>query len=403
MKAVLSLLVIMASLLSVGVKAANPCAMDSELSPYQVLTISDTAYILPQDTLSQVRRAHHKHPVRRFFKFINRQMESFSDVDTNYIEPQHYNYEFMLQQTITYEQYTLRALDSGQMVEFSPRNSYKFGPYFGWRWIFLGYTFDVKNLSLGLDDHKPKTEFDVSLYSSLFGIDFYYRRTGNDYRINSINLGKNVDVTSLEDKPFTDINVGITGLNLYYIFNHRKFSHPAAFSQSTCQKVSAGSMIAGISYTKQSLDYDYEDLEDLIHSNPATAAVQLDSSLMFRQVKYTDVSISLGYAYNWVFRPKWLFAVSLSPALAYNQSHGDVKPTVGLDGIKGFSFKNVNIDFISRFGLVWNNTKWYAGANAILHGYNYKKSRFAARNIFGSFNIYVGFNFAKRKEYRHRR
>ena len=71
---------------------------------------------------------------------------------------------------------------------------------------------------------------------------------------------------------------------------------------------------------------------------------------------------------------------------------------MGDDGVeaKGFSFRNLNIDGIGRFGLVWNNTKWYAGASSIIHSYNYSKSQFSANSFFGSLNIYVGINFGRR-------
>ena len=56
-----------------------------------------------------------------------------------------------------------------------------------------------------------------------------------------------------------------------------------------------------------------------------------------------------------------------------------------------------NIDGVGRFGVVWNNMRWYAGANAIVHTYNYKKPEFSTNNMFGSINIYVGVNFGRIK------
>ena len=67
-----------------------------------------------------------------------------------------------------------------------------------------------------------------------------------------------------------------------------------------------------------------------------------------------------------------------------------------------FSFDNVNIDGIGRFGLVYNNTRWYAGASAIIRSYNYRKSRFSANNTFGSLNVYLGYNFGKKKRYKNK-
>lgn len=56
----------------------------------------------------------------------------------------------------------------------------------------------------------------------------------------------------------------VKGFNLYYIFNHRKFSYPAAYAQSTVQRRSAGSWLAGIGYTRHTLEVDWEKLEDVV-------------------------------------------------------------------------------------------------------------------------------------------
>ena len=77
---------------------------------------------------------------------------------------------------------------------------------------------------------------------------------------------------------------------------------------------------------------------------------------------------------------------------------GDMEKTYF--SFRDFSFRNFNLDGIGRFALVWNNSRWYAGTSCILHSYNYRKSRFSTNNVFGSFNIYFGYNFGKRKEYR---
>ena len=85
------------------------------------------------------------------------------------------------------------------------------------------------------------TEFDLSLYSSKLGVDIFYRRTGNDYKIHKIR-GFSDDIPSNYSEDFSGIKVDIKGLNLYYIFNNRKFSYPAAFSQSTNQRRNAGTI-----------------------------------------------------------------------------------------------------------------------------------------------------------------
>ena len=161
--------------------------------------------------------------------WLKRMLRRFSEIDTNYVEPQHYNWALMMQGTYNYDIYRLSTTgDNKQSVTFAPVPTFKFGPYFGWRWIFLGYTIDLKSLSF----RRTKQEFDISFYAAQVGIDLYYRRTGSDYKIRNVDLGKNINTDMLEDVGFDGLSVGITGFNAYYIFNHKRFSYPAAFNQT---------------------------------------------------------------------------------------------------------------------------------------------------------------------------
>ena len=347
---------------------------------------------------SLTRERHKKTFFHRVGNVFTRFFREFSTIDTNYVEPQHYNYTVMLQNTNTYEQYTLMSKD-GQKITFAPDPTFRLGPYVGWRWVFLGYTLDLKHISFKAD-HSSKKEFDLSLYSSMLGIDLYWRTTGNDYHINRMSGVENVDYSEMRSVPFEGFKASIKGLNLYYIFNHRKFSYPAAYSQSTVQRKSAGSMLLGIGYTQHNLKVDWDELGSILEQKlgkKADGESWLDPDLKFSEVKYFDISASCGYAYNWVFAKNWLFNASLSVGLAYNQSNSDTDGGTTPLKFKDFSFKNFNFDGIGRFGVVWNNTKWYVGASTVIHSYNYKKEQFSTNNWFGSLNIYVGVNFGRKR------
>ncbi len=331
--------------------------------------------------------------------WLRRTIRGFSYVDTNYVEPQHYNWSVMMQGTYNYDFYRLSSVgDNKQSISFAPTASWRIGPYFGWRWVFLGYTFDLKHFEFR--NKSLKQEINFSFYSAQIGVDLYYRRTGSDYLIRNVKLGNGIDTGSLEDVPFDGISVGITGINVYYIFNHKRFSYPAAFNQSTCQKISCGSWLAGIGYTRNSIEFDHEKLQQLLNERLPGKRVDLDQGLMFNSVDYFDISFSGGYAYNWVFAKNWLFGASLSAAVAYKKTQSGSDEEGKGFSIKNFNISNFNIDGVGRFGLVYNNTRWYAGASAIVRAYNYKKENFAANNIFGNLNIYVGYNFGARSHYK---
>ena len=331
-------------------------------------------------------------PKKKKTSWIKRVIDSFSDYDENYIEPQHYLFTGMLQATYSYDYYTLRDNDNDQSVSLAPDGVIKLGPYFGWKWLFAGYTFTLGASSF----NKTKTEFDLSFYTSRFGIDLYYRRTGSDYKLRNVRLG-DLNTKALQNVPFDGVRAGVTGLDLYYIFNYRHFSYPAAFSQSTCQKISCGSWMAGVGYTKNTLSLDYEKLQSLIEEKLGPQTVEIDSGLKFKNASYFDINISGGYAYNKVFARNFMLCVSGLLALSYKQSSGR---TAGAVEENKFSFRKFSPNLIGRFAVVYNNTRWYAGFSAIVCSTNYLDARYATNNTFGNMNLYVGYNFGLRKRYK---
>jgi len=329
---------------------------------------------------------------QREIGIIRETIRGFDRTEDDYIEPQHYEFTVMGQVSRLFENFEVSS--NGQSIRLAPDAQTKIGPYVGWRWFFFGYTFDLNNISF--NRNTLLSEVDLSIYSSQVGVDIYYRRTGDNYKIRDVKMGSDLNSDRFEGMPFAGVNVGITGVNAYYIFNHGRFSYPAAFSQSTCQKISCGSWLAGLGYMHNTLDMDYGMLQEALNSRmPSGQEVKLDSGMLIKDIEYNDFIISGGYAYNWVFAKNWLFCASAQAALCYKTSWGKVA-----DEKHGFDFSKFNIDGIWRFGLVYNNTRWYAGASAIIKSNNYRSSRFKANNLFGSLNAYIGYNFVLKKKYR---
>ncbi len=173
-----------------------------------------------------------------------------------------------------------------------------------------------------------------------------------------------------------------------YIFNNRKFSYPAAFSQSTNQRRNAGTFIAGFSISKHNLDFDYEELPEYIQE-------KMNPGMKVNKIKYTNANISFGYAYNWVFARNCLACISLTPAIAYKASDVDAETHEGKQWYSKF-----NLDFLIRAGIVYNNGKYFVGSSFVGKNYNYHRNNFSLDNGFGTLQVYAGFNFHLRKEYR---
>ncbi len=322
-----------------------------------------------------------KSPRRK--SLIKRFFQEFDNFDTTYVKPNEYTFTAMLQSTESYQSYKLtgfRPDGADQSLTMSPNPTFKLGPYFGWKWIFLGYTFEISRMG----HPQKRQEFNLSLYSAMLGCDLLYIRNDGDFRIRRAVGFDGVPETAYAHQDFQGLTTTTAGLNVYYIFNHRRFSYPAAYSQTTVQRRSSGSWKVGFQYCRHKLRLSPELLPLPIQDN-------LSEQLRINEIIYNDYSVNVGYAYNWVFARNFLLAASASPAMGFKQSVGEN----GRERL--FRFQNINFDVITRLGLVWNNAKWFAGASLISHMYTYRKRQFSLTNTFAYANIYVGFCFHKKK------
>ena len=312
----------------------------------------------------------------------------YYDYDTAYIVPPKHYYTFMMQHSSNFEQYTIRSIgNKRQTLRFAPDHSYRLGAYFGWRGLFLGASVNLNDLFSERNGTNKRTEYFINLYGNKIGADFFYRRTGNDFKIRHTNgfLHNNTDY-NFKGADFSGLKVRAMGFNVYYVFNNNHFSYPAAYAQSTVQKISRGTLVAGFSWSRHHLDFNHQLLPDEIRT-------ELSDDLKFKQVKYLDFNINLGYAFNWVFADNWLLAVALTPAIAYKASRITTERHT-----YNQQFHNINLDFITRTGIVYNNNHFFAGASAVAHIYQYYQKNFALTDNFGVLNIYAGFNFGLRKK-----
>lgn len=345
----------------------------------------------------------HDHPdsrMQRFTKKVKRTgnifyrfIKSFDDYDTTYISPNYYNFTTMVQYTNYYQLYLLSATNAEgrtQSLSMKPAPTIKVGPYFGWRYIFLGYTFDVTHpRSAG-----KSSEFNLSLYSAMLGCDFVYVRNSGDYKLRKVKGFEGVEPQAFKGSPFTGMNAKTLSFSAYYVFNHRHFSYPAAYNQSTVQRKSCGSGMLGLGFSKQAVDFDYTKLPaEIVGTDEAPKIIE---ELKFSSINYNYYYVSGGYAYNWVFARNWLFGISVMPSVGLRKAKGQkIQGKEILLDLKNFSF-----DCTSRAGIVWNNAHWFAGASFIDHLYMYRKNRLSITNSVNYGNIYVGFFFNRKRQYR---
>ena len=301
---------------------------------------------------------------------------AFNECDSIYVTPKKYNMKLAPIYTHSYEHYKFTSADGKQSISVSPNNRNRLGLQIGWRGIAVAYSFDLQK------EH-PQTDFNVSLYSARAGIDLYYRKSSEGYKIRGLKgFQEGYDTSILEyDRNFNAITVKQLGLNVYYIFN-KKFSYPAAYTQSSQQRISAGSFILGAGYNHHKFMFDRSTID-------ARILEQLQPGLL-DDIKYHDFNINFGYSYNWVFAKNFLANISLTPAICYKN------PSLKMHDSKEL-LSSINFDFVSRAAIVYNNSKYYAGTSLVSHTYTYNNDKLSIINGFGVLKVFFGFKFWRKK------
>ena len=133
-------------------------------------------------------------------------------------------------------------------------------------------------------------ELNFNSYGRRFGYDIIYQ--------DAKNFSGWHDHDGMERIMLPDglLSVKTLNLNAFYVFNSRRFSYPAAFSQSYIQRRSAGSFLLAASAMGQHAGLDWESE---------------------MQLKMTNIGLGAGYGYNYVPRQGWLLHLSALPTFIF--------------------------------------------------------------------------------------
>ena len=247
--------------------------------------------------------------------------------------------------------------DSHAHISTDPRGTISLGAsYMG---IALAYSINPAKISGSNKDY----ELNVSVSSNRYIIDFNYQKSNT----------LSGDIESKEgtyhiDKDLLSMQMlNITGC---YIFNHRRFSYSAAFSQSYIQKRSAGSWMAGFSFMGGS-----------VKTSKDAPAGSHDLCLKVR-----NIALGGGYGYNLVHR-KWLFHLSAMPTIiVYNYNN------ITMDGVKQKEYTHFpDLLVNSRAAIIYNiSPRYFIGSTLVVNSStfgNFKhytfQTKWRARAVFG--------------------
>lgn len=136
-------------------------------------------------------------------------------------------------------------------------------------------------------------------------------------------------------------------INAYYVFNVRRFSYPAAFSQSWVQRKSCGSVMAGLSFSGNRLHLRADD-----------AINSADTKL-----NMIHLGIGVGYGYNFVVARRWLIHLSTVPELVvFSRSRLTVDDTK-----EKSPYRFPNITTVGRIGVVRHFSRYFVGMTAVVN------------------------------------
>ena len=189
-------------------------------------------------------------------------------------------------------------------------------------------------------------EYNLNSYSNRYGFDvvFLSSKTYHGYKASD---AERIDIHKGQ------ISQNALNLNFYYAFNYRRFSFPAAFSQSYIQKRSAGSWMIGASF-----DGSKTELNDMT-------------------IRLNEFAVGAGYAYNLVIARHWLCHLSALPTMTI-YSHDYTKTLTSADEDNAPSATNTmrhdmkyhfpSAIITGRGAVVYSWRNKFAGATAV---YNY--------------------------------
>ena len=168
-------------------------------------------------------------------------------------------------------------------MRFNPPIAQAIGFFAGYRGLGIGYSFNLRK--------KMGRTFSFSSSGTHYGLNFRYRRfSTNSVDVDAI-IKENEKLDEIHSSGETPEPVRVRSIILdgYYLFNGKRFSQAAAYSQSVIQKRSAGSLMLGAMFHHSSVD------------------MAKDRNVMFIQL-YDDIGkfsiqqihLGVGYGYNWV-------------------------------------------------------------------------------------------------------
>ncbi len=182
-----------------------------------------------------------------------------------------------------------------------------------------------------------------------------------------------------------DLRIINFGLQYLYAFNYTRFSLKAPFVFNEAQLKSAGSVIAGASFSTLSMDADSSIV-------PPELRVFFSPDIYLTDLNIMSLAVNAGYMYTFVFKKNLFLTLSIIPGLNFNT--GDYRAQ-GQN--RNFIDANFNFRLISMNAFGYNGRRVFTGFQYMLDSYYAGiQKKLKTQLGYGKLSLFVGYRFGKR-------
>lgn len=300
--------------------------------------------------------------------------DTFNGYDPEYVEvsPKNWmlqanSYSWMETQTMVFPERTALSMHSDFFSDAGLNLSYL---------IFSGgYQWNVNRWA---DSPAARKTYRTSLTCSRFSLGLRILNAHGGMRLTrfgNYNGGRRISL------PFHDVDLASTNVHGYYFFNHRRYSHAAAYDFTRYQLRSAGTWLAGFDFSEQRLSMDFSRL-------PLEVLMYLPLREIGYRQHYRDYAALGGYAQNWVIRPRrWLINGMGMVSAGYKHRVGGGMPMY--DEPRSLLANSVTLSVAS----VYNHRALYAGLSASTEGCFVFNSNFTHFSTVSALTATLGVRF----------
>ncbi len=248
------------------------------------------------------------------------------------------------------------------------------GGYLSFMAVSVGYMFNANKLIR--HDNIKRSMINLNFTCALFTGDLSFNKTEggvNIHRFGRYNNGRRISL------PFGGVSNTSTSAKVIYFFNHRQYSHAAAYCFSKYQLRSAGTWMAGINLSTQQINIDFSRL-------PADMLEGLPPNTLYKyNFHYRDYYLVGGYGYSWAVKPRvWLINASLLPGIGYKHTYEDAT-----EANRHMFTANVN----AMFSAVFNHRALFVSLQGRFDANLYITNNFTFANTYENLLATVGMRF----------